>query len=281
MKLTKVINRSVILIVAVPFMYISCDNTKQQSDTSSTIQTDSLAVDTSMYDTIVEPEQFVKKRILTDKDLYRDYDGGNELADYFIIEIIDRNTFVINRNMAVDFLTVDTASFRKTNGILSLPALNGTITLKDDLSDNENHKEYAYLGQIKPLDMYLISATFWEDWNYTLFDKNKGKKAQSFIGVPYLSADHKHIVCMEVDSFEGVANIGLYAVSSDEQTSEKYIDPVVEMYVKSWIPITTKDNMYWSTDGYLYIPVVYNSNYWEAENNYTGLDQYIRLKPVA
>lgn len=284
MVLSKAINRSKTLVIVIPFIFASCDEARKQSSepTNTVVETSDSIVELPMLDSlIVEPEQFVKKQVLTAKDLYRDYDGGDELSKFFLIELIDRNTFQTNRSHAVDFLTVDTTLYHKQKGVLKLPMQRGELELKDNLADNETHKEYTYLGQIKPLNMYLISGSYWEDWAYMLFDKKNGDMVQSFIGIPYLSADKQYMVSMDIDSFDGVASIALYAVTSDPTTSRMYVDPVVEMYIKSWIPLTVKDNMYWSTDGYLYMPVVSNSNYWAADNNFYGLDQYIRLKPVA
>ena len=284
MILSKAINRSRTLVIVIPFMLVSCGESRKQTENeeATIVQVQDSITETLIADSLaMEPEQFVKKQVLTEKDLYRDYDGGNELSKYFLIELIDRNTFLVNQTQAVDFLVADTSSIQKINGTLRLPKASGELVLKDNLADNENHKEYTYLGQIKALDMYLVSGSYWEDWAYMLIDKKRGRTVQSFIGLPYLSADQKHVVSMDIDSFEGVASIALYAVTVDPTTAQRYVDPIVEMYIKSWIPLTVKDNMYWSTDGFLYMPVVSNSNYWAADNNFYGLDQYIRLKPVA
>lgn len=287
-----------LLVLAVPFSLMSCNNATKPTDAlaynssanvvaesllknGAEINVDSIALDTAKLAQMKEPEQFVEKHVLTVDDLYRDYDGGNELSKFFDIQLIDRDTYLSNRKSAVNFLLYDSASLIKKNGALRLPLEKGMLTLTDNIVDNDKLKEYRYIGQFKALNMYLVQGVFWEDWSYILYDKNNGREVQSFIGVPYLSTDFKYIACIEVDSVEGVGNLSLYAISENEVTKKKYIDPIVEMYVKSWVPYTATDNIYWGTDGYLYAPVMYAANFWDAQGNYYGLDQYIRIRPLA
>lgn len=273
------------LVVAVASLMISCnDMSKQQSKVEEkTPRTVTTAIESKVADTVVvqfeeeiPPIQLVKKHELTEGDLYTDYDGGDQLADYFIIELIDKDTFLKNKSLAVHTLSSDTTGVRKEDGELLLPCLKGNVVFRDNLTGEENHKEYAYIGKVASLDVYLVSGIYWEDWNFFYVDRHGGKTVQTFANQPYLSADLKHIVSIDVDSFEGITYIDLYEV-----VDRKRIDPLVGMYVKKWVPVETVDKMYWANDNYLYIPVVHNTDFFAAEGNYAGLDQYIRLRPVA
>lgn len=268
-----------VLVVAVTLVITGCKNPSNNPEQVANLSVVDTAVIADTAARIAEEEQaiqFIKKHILTEKDLYTDYDGGTQLADFFVIELIDRDTYMKNRVSAVEYFTLDTASIQKSKGVLRLPCNNGSVvTLTDNLSDGENHKEYSYVGQVKALNAYLISGIYWEDWNYFFVDKNGGRTVQTFANFPYLSADERYIVSVDVDSFEGAAYIDLYEVSN-----KRYIDPMIGMYIKNWIPMGN-DKMYWSTDSYLYMAVLSNRDYWAAEGNYSGLDQYIRLRPVA
>lgn len=284
-----------LLVIIIPFSFFSCTNLSKQTESSSveskdllidSLPEDNLPIDTLPFDStsvVSEPkiDQPVTKHVLTDDDLYRDYDGGNELSKFFEVELISRDTYLNNKNSAISFLLYDSAAILKKEGVLKLPLERGELKLVDNLTSDDKHEEYRYIGQFKALNMYLIQGFFWEDWSYILFDKKRGREVQSFIGTPYLSADLKYIICLEIDSVEGVGNISLYAITENEKTKTKYIDPIVEMYVKSWVPFLSEDNIYWSTDGYLYAPVMYAPNFWDAQDNFQGLDQYIRLRPVA
>lgn len=285
-----------ILVLTIPFsLLLGCNNTGKQSDlvnmkdpvsesllkNAPDLNSDTYSLDTAQLAAMREPEQLVTKHVLTKDDLYRDYDGGRDLSKFFEIELIDRDIYLANRNTSINYLLYDSLSFQKKDGVIKLPLDKGELDLIDNLADGDKHKEYKYMGQIKALDMYLVQGTFWEDWSYILYDKKRGREVQSFIGIPYLSADMQYIMCLEIDSFEGVANISLYAISENEKTKQKYIDPVVEMYVKSWIPYTLKDEIYWGSDGSLYAPVLYTPNFIDAEGNYFGLDQYIKIRPIA
>ena len=266
-----------VLVVAVTLVLVGCKNPSNDTPRVESLPVDTvMVVDTAVQ--VIEEEQnirFIKKHVLSEKDLYTDYDGGNQLADFFVIELIDKDTFLKNRVSAVEYFTLDSTSIKKYKGVLRLPCGNGAVTLTDNLSDGEHHKEFSYVGQVKALNAYLISGIYWEDWNYFMVDKNGGRTIQTFANFPYLSADERFIVSVDVDSFEGAAYIDLYEVSN-----KRYIDPMIGMYIKNWIPMGN-DKMYWSTDNYLYMAVLSNQDYWAAEGNYTGLDQYIRLRPVA
>ncbi len=266
-----------VFVVVATLLMVGCKHPSRDALKVQSTSVDTIAITDTADEAVAKEQtiQFIKKHILTEKDLYTDYDGGNQLADFFVIELIDKDTFLKNKGAAVEYFTVDTASVKKYNGILRLPYNNGTVTLTDNLSDGENHKEFSYVGQVKALNAYLISGIYWEDWNYFFVDKQGGQTVQTFANFPYLSADERFIVSVDVDSFEGAAYIDLYEVSN-----KRYIDPMIGMYIKNWIPMGN-DKMYWCTDNYLYMAVLSNRDYWAAEGNYTGLDQYIRLRPVA
>lgn len=274
----KIDMRNRVLVVAVVVVMAACKNASNESsqiqsfsaDTEIPIDTASSPVDPNA------PLQLVQRHDLTANNLYTDYDGGKQLQDYFIIELIDKATFTRNKANAAIFITGDSATHPKLKGVLKLPTVKGEITFTDNLSGSEKHKEYSFVGDIPSLNVYLLSGIYWEDWDYFFVDKHSGHIKQRFANFPYLSADMKYIVSIDVDSFEGAAYIDLYQV-----TDRRYIDPLIGMYIKCWIPIDSPEKMYWAKDNYLYIPVANSRDYWEADGNYSGLDQYIRLKPVA
>lgn len=219
--------------------------------------------------------QLIKKHVLTEKELYADFEGEDRLSDYFVIELIDKDVFIKNKSTAVDMVFVDTLEVRKNKGILKLPCNKSEISFVDNLSEEENHKEYTYIGQIQLLNVYLLSGIYWEDWNYFFVDKNIGRTVQTFINRPYLSADGKYIVSIDVDTFEGATFLDLYEVSDTRD-----IDVIAGMAVEKWVPVNTPENMYWGNDNCLYLTVIHNKDYWESDGNYQGLDQYIRLRLV-
>lgn len=264
----------------------SCNRAPKEAEDTQNIAPKTESVAVKEKDTIdmylqappeeLPPIQLLKKHQLTEEDLYMDYDGGNQLAEYFLIELIDEETFTKNKPLEVNMLSKDSSAIHKENGAIILPCKKGEINFVDNLAEGDNFKEYTYIGQINPLNAYLIRGVYWEDWNYFLVDKSTCTTIQTFINVPYLSADGKHIVSIDFDHIEGSTFIDLYEVTDD-----KYIEPMVGMYVKKWIPINTGESVYWGNDNYLYVPVIHNSDYWAAEGNYNGIDQYIRLKPLA
>lgn len=264
---------------------ISCNNRPKEngSEPNVVITTDTIArVDTDTVITIIPiPQeerptiQLLKKHSLTDADLYTDYDGGTQLADYFTIELIDKETFSKNKSLAVNMVSNDSTLVYIKEGTIKLPCKKGEIDFVNNLTEGDNYKEYTYIGQIPLLNAYLMRGVYWEDWNYFMVDRQAGKTVQTFINMPYISADGKYVVSLDFDSIEGVTFIELYEV-----TENKRVEPLVGMYAKKWIPINTNASAYWGNDNYLYVPVIHNSDYWAAEGNYEGIDQYIRLKPI-
>lgn len=270
--------RARFLVVAVTLAVTGCKNSSDNGDQAQKMLSDTVSITDTVADTVAGEQamQLVKKHTLTEKDLYTDYDGGNQLADFFVIELIDKNTFIKNKELSVQSFKLDTASIQKTKGMLRLPCNNGAfVTLTDNTTEGEKYKEYTYVGLFKSLNVYVVSGIYWEDWNYFFVDRNGGRTVQTFANFPYLSADERYIVSVDVDLSEGAAYIDLYEVSN-----KRYIDPMVGMYIKNWIPLGN-DKMYWGLDNYLYMTVLSNRDYWAAEGNYEGLDQYIRLRPAA
>lgn len=277
--------RNYILILMVLFAF-SCKNNNQnapqpvqKSDKENTvsIQDTDIVSDTIVDEVPVEEPviQLLSKHELSENDLYTDYDGGNQLADYFLIELIDEDIYDKNKSLAINMMSRDTSLISTEEGILILPYKKGKVELMDNPEDGDDFRKYTYIGEISYLDAYLIRGLYWEDWDYFLIGKNSGERIQTFINMPYLSADGKYIVSLDFDSIEGVAFIELYEVTDDKQ-----VEPVIGMYTKKWIPINTTTSIYWGNDNYLYVPVVHNKDYWAAEGNYKGIDQYIRLRPI-
>lgn len=267
-----------VLIVAIVVVMASCKNASDESSQMQSFSADTeIPIDTASLSAGSDVSlQLVQKHDLLPENLYTDYDGGEQLQDYFVIELIDKTTFMKNKANAVSYVSGDSATYPKVNGVLKLPIIKNTISFTDNLSGSEKHKEYSFVGEIPSLNVYLLSGIYWEDWDYFFVDKQSGHTRQRFSNYPHLSSDMKYIISIDVDSFEGAAYIDLYQV-----TGRHYIDPLIGMYIKCWIPIDSPERMYWAKDNYLYIPVANSRDYWEADGNYSGLDQYIRLKPVA
>lgn len=249
------------------------DKTAKKAATEKTMRADSMLHHSSEN----ENAQLISKHVLSPDDLYKDTEGGKELADYFVIELIDKKTFMDHHNLAADMLNTDTSAIQKVNGVISLPCRNKTVRFTDNLSDGEGHAEYTYVGDLEPLGLYLMSGIYWEEWGYFLVDKNKGNVVLTFQSQPIVSNDMKHIICIDMDTWEGYAYIDLYEIDNN------HIQQMATIYSKKWIPIgsSPKDGIYWGKDNYLYVPVVHNADFWAAEGNYAGLDQYIRIKPTA
>ncbi len=90
----------------------------------------------------------------------------------------------------------DTTPIIKTNGVLILPlAKNKKVILKDSLSNTDFVEQvtYEYIGFIKEVDLYIVSAQFYETGEILLINYKTGLKTKMW-SIPKLSPDRKRLV---------------------------------------------------------------------------------------
>jgi len=99
----------------------------------------------------------------------------------------------IRNSYKIDY---DTTPIIKTNGVLALPlAKNKKVILKDSLSNTDFVEQvtYEYIGFIKEVDLYIVSAQFYETGEILLINYKTGLKTKMW-SIPKLSPDRKHLV---------------------------------------------------------------------------------------
>lgn len=201
---------------------------------------------------------------------------GKQLNIYFKIELIDKQQFDKMKNSSVSYLLPDTTVTKKKNGIIELKCQN-TIKKYIDKPDGEAYDEtsmqvFNYIGQFGFLNKFLIGGSYYEGLDYKFIDKTSGEETQTFGEYPNISADKKHIICIYTNPYETTADLELYSIDDNQ------INHVMSASFKNWMPTFGQGEMFWSTDGYLYLTVNHVNSFWKQDGNLNDKCQYIRIK---
>lgn len=201
------------------------------------------------------------------------FEKGKALKSYLKFELIDQSTFEKEKNNAVHFLKADTTANIKKNGIITLPTGNKPIKITDKPGDGDYREEYNYIGQVEFLNQYLIEGSYYESLDFNFFDKTSGKKTQTFIEYPYISADKKNIICIYGNAYESTSDVQLYSISNQE------IKLVMTASFSKWFPTAAKfSDSFWSSDGNFYMQVIHIKAMWGERPEDKAKPQYIRIK---
>lgn len=205
-----------------------------------------------------------------DKD-YEHLEEDKVLDDYLKIELINKALFEKKRPLAVNFLSKD-KSIKKKNGVLSIATAGKVVTFTDKDVDNDGYQIFEYVGQIAPLNQYLVSGGYWESGDYKMIDKDTGETTQTFIEYPYISSDKKYIISAYTNPYEQTTDLQLYKIDG------KKITPIMSAGFKNWMPAIEPEDMFWARDGYLYLAVNHSAAFWAVDGNINKQHQYIRIK---
>lgn len=211
---------------------------------------------------------------ITENDSTVFYNGDESLTKYFNLELIDQKLYNAKKKKAVSFLLANTTAHKKMNGTVTLPCQKKTVTFTDLPSEEETHRIYEYIGEIGWLNAYMVFGMYWEDYDYKLIDKTSGEEIKVFVDFPNISADKKNILCLGANIYENTADLDFYTID------HKKIIQKMNAAFKYWMPAGEVTDMFWSTDGYFYLPVVASANYWKPDGNLNNQWQYIRIKPL-
>ncbi|MBP6557897.1 MAG: hypothetical protein KA213_05985 [Flavobacterium sp.] len=211
---------------------------------------------------------------LTEKDSTIYYNEDESLAKYFSIELIDQKLYSVKKKKAISFLLADTLAHKKTNGIITLLCQKKTVTFTDLPSEEETHRVYEYIGQINLLNAYVVYGMYWEDYDFTLIDKTSGERTTSFVNYPNIAADKKKIICLGANVYENITDMDFFVIDKNKTTN------VTSVGFKYWMSAGEITDMFWSNDGYFYLPVLASNNFWKPDGNLNDQWQYIRIKPI-
>jgi hypothetical protein len=117
--------------------------------------------------------------------------------------------------------------FSKKDSILSLKLANGEVIKFIDFESDaenlnvENVVSYDFKYYFKDIDYYLLDVRLWEG-GYGLLVNRKNGFSKAINGNPYISRNHKKILCINnnLESEYTVNGIELYTILNDSLTTE-------------------------------------------------------------
>jgi len=202
-------------------------------------------------------------------NLITDTDEGIILTKYLKAELVESSVFQSKIKSGVNFIVADTTVIKKVNGTFTLKCKDTLVTFNDNIRDDEEYRIYYYDGQIPRLNQYIVTATYYEDYDYIYVDKTSGSQTSFSGGVPYLSPSKKKLLVLYNEPYENSFSFTLYNVRKNKFTQ------IVSTKFKNWIPaIAAPDAPFWSKDGYFYCAVVAIEDKDNPEAGY----QYLRIK---
>lgn len=194
------------------------------------------------------------------------------LDDYIKIELVDKSLFESKKGTSVNYLVRDTTAITKKNGILELKTPNKTKIFKDRPTDEDSREIFTYIGQVPVLNQYLVQGNYYEGYDFQFINKTTGADTQTLNDLPYVSPDKKHIIAIYGNPYESTADLELYAVNGSK------IKNIVAASFKNWMPTYEPSDMFWSSDGYLYLSVNHAKATIDADGKPSSASQYIRIR---
>ena len=199
------------------------------------------------------------------------YDKEKALTGYLSFELIDKKLFDAKQITAVNFLLVDTASFKKKKGILELPSQKKKIKFIDKPGDGDYRESFEYEGQVEFLNKYLISGSYYEGMDYKFMDKTSGEETQSFNEYPHISVDRKNIICIYANPYESTSDLQLYSINN-QQTKL-----LMSASFTKWVTTQDLKDIFYGADGYLYLVVIHFKAFWGETPDSKAQNQYMRI----
>lgn len=153
-------------------------------------------------------------------------------------EKVSENIFLSAKTKYKEKLIKDTLNFKKQNGQLNLPLMSGANIQKTFYDsrekEEENTKQYEYLGQFNDVGFYVTAVNYWEHFEVILTDKNSGND-YIFWSVPKLSPNNKKIASILSFGLEGNP-VGIQIFSIDKKNYNQ-IEKLIEIDQSLWNPV--------------------------------------------
>lgn len=201
----------------------------------------------------------------------KDLDNRKKLTDYLKIELIDKKAYYNAKKNVVNFLIVDSTKIKKNKNMLILHCQDTIVTFQDKPNKKDNIQNFFFIGQIKFLNQFIIKGVYWEGVDYKFIDVITGKETKTFGEYPYISKDKKSIISIYSNIYESTADLELYTIKNNK------IHDIMSVSFSNWTASDKAGEMFWSKDGYLYLPVNHVKSYWTEDGAKNKERQYIKI----
>jgi len=175
---------------------------------------------------------------------------GIALTKYFKAELVDEATYHAKLNLATSPVVYDN-SFKKSNGVITLKCRDTVVSFTDIGGDGEDFKEYNYDSYLPALNQYIITATYYEQYDYIYVDMNSGRQTSFGGGIPYMAPNIKNLLVVNHEPYENMVSFSLIRFGNNE------FKTIVSTEFKYWMPAMDADNApFFAIDGYFYCIVI-------------------------
>ena len=186
------------------------------------------------------------------------------------VTLVDKSEYDEQKISAANYLVEDTTTITKKKGVISLPYQKGFKRYADKASEDEsdNYTKYTYIGQIPPLNKYVLYTQYWESYDYKLIDKKTGIVTATFSAYPYISYDKKYVISILGNIYTETAELALCKIDDSAITN------IISANFKNWMPVISDQNaIFCGTNGCFYVPVAQSRVY-----NEKNVDlQYLKI----
>lgn len=195
------------------------------------------------------------------------------LNKYISLKLITRGEYQKNKKASRIWYYQNDSLFRKKDSVLRIKFKNGYREFKDIYSGDDNYFEYE--GQYPGLNKFIMFEVVFESGYYFLMDKTTGAfdTGYEFLGFPFLSRDKKYICSISNPENEDNAIFELFTMKKG------IIKSVLRAEFLTWGPVyvrnSDKHELFWGTDGCIYLKIKHPYVYGEVENPEFG---YLKIK---
>ena len=171
---------------------------------------------------------------------------GIALTKYFKAELVDEATYHAKLNLATNPVVSDNR-FKKSNGVITLKCRDTIVTFTDIGGDGEDFREYNYDSYLPALKQYIVTATYYEQYDYIYVDMNSGRQTSFGGGIPYLAPNRKNLLVVSHEPYENTVSFSLINLRNNEFTT------IASTEFKHWMPAMDADNLpFFAMDSYFY-----------------------------
>jgi len=203
---------------------------------------DSLQNDQIKLKEILTSYKFQIEKLQIENEILKEWKDTNNL---YFISISTLEEFNTGKANYIENKLIDTNKHIKIKGETKLRLESNPISYKlytDTLlnTDNENIREYRYLGQYEKIGYYLVKGSFWKHAEYYLINKQDGKTTTIW-NTPSLSTSNNFIANLSLyygleRNFNGLQIWKLSETKNNEIESIS-INKYIEIDQQIWAPI--------------------------------------------
>jgi hypothetical protein len=206
----------------------------------------------------------------------------NSSSGLFFLEKATKDDFEKARANYKDSYLKDTLNIRKIDGAIKIKtgrSWQPYVVFTDTLlgTDDDEIRQYQYVGQYKELDKYLVIGSFWEHSECYLIDKATGQVTTLWT-CPSISPDKKLLANLSMPyGLEGIPN-GIQIWKAEHEYQNKQGPIVLSKFIELDQQVWAPDDFVWESAKSIIIKTFPTELFWETGGEPAASDfNYLRL----